>query len=115
MMDSNETSRCECAHCSGSGTCTVDDGVSCGTCIKDAKVKEHHKIVRCGVCKGIGTAEPTTQRFIARMPVFVVFTVLAVFYLYVVFYAGNEAHFNQIFPLIGSLTTMIVTFYFARK
>lgn len=115
MEENPITQRYHCAHCVGTGTCIIANGASCGTCIKNAKVAKQYTIVRCGVCMGFGQAEPTTQRFIGRMPVFVVMTVLAVFYLFVAFNADNEARFDQIFPLVGSLTTMIVTFYFSKK
>ncbi|MBD3611825.1 MAG: hypothetical protein HUJ13_05345 [Hydrogenovibrio crunogenus] len=107
--------RIECPHCEGKGICKADNDCSCGTCLKAAKVKKDTKVVRCDVCMGVGKAEPKTERLIARMPFLIVIVVLGVFYFYALINAANPDKFDQIFPLIGSLTTMIVTFYFSRK
>lgn len=110
-----ETNAFDCPHCSGSGTCTVDDAKSCGTCQQTAKLKNEAKVVRCGVCLGYGKLETKTTRLTERMPFLIVFAVIGVFYFYAALNAGNDEKFAQIFPLVGSLTTMIVTFYFSKK
>ena len=105
----------DCPHCGGKGTCLVAEGGSCGTCLKDAKVKVEAKIVKCGICKGIGKVESKTDGLLSGMPFIIVMIVLFVFYLYAGINVTRPEKFEQIFPLVGSLTTMIVTFYFARK
>lgn len=110
-----EVTLVDCPHCQQTGTCQVDDGASCGSCLKEAKAKKELKIVKCQVCNGLGKAEPKTARLISRLPFMIVMMVLLVFYIYAFINAGNESKFDQIFPLVGSLTTMIVTFYFSRK
>jgi hypothetical protein len=110
-----EIIRFDCPHCSGTGTCSANGGASCGTCLKEAKVDDQFKIVRCDVCIGQGKVEPKTERLIGRMPFLIVAAVIGVFYIYAGFNATNQERFDQIFPLVGSLTTMIVTFYFSRK
>lgn len=107
--------RIDCPHCSQSGTCKANNGSSCGSCLKSAKTKKEVTIVQCAVCVGTGKAEPKTDLLNARLPFFIVIVVLGVFYLYAGTNLSNDGKFDQIFPLIGSLTTMIVTFYFTRK
>ncbi len=103
-----------CPHCEGTGTCTVSDGRSCGTCINESKVKDA-EIVRCDVCSGFGRTENKSERLVNRAPIIVLIVVLAAFYSYALFSIDDADRFNQMFPLIGSLTTMIVTFFFAKK
>lgn len=110
-----EVKRLDCAHCEQTGTCRTEDGYSCGSCLKDAKPGSESRIVQCSVCLGIGKVEPKTERLIGRVPFLIVFLVLIVFYAYAFFNLGDDTKFNQIFPLVGSLTTMIVTFYFSKK
>ncbi|WP_051177523.1 hypothetical protein [Vibrio harveyi] len=106
-----------CPHCEKTGTCKQDDGKSCGSCLKAAKLKNDSdsKVVQCQTCAGIGAIEPKTSRMNARLPFMIVAIVLATFYVYAGFSANDNERFSQIFPLIGSLTTMIVTFYFSNK
>lgn len=106
--------RLDCNHCETKGICITNSGSSCGTCLKKAKTK-NAQIVRCEVCEGAGTFEPFSSRLNTRLPFIIVFVVLMVFYLYTGSSLGDNEKFDQIFPLISSLTTMIVTFYFARK
>lgn len=110
-----EIQQIDCPHCEGSGVCRADNGQSCGTCLKAAKIGKEAKVVRCDVCLGIGKAESKTARLMGRMPFLIVMVVLAIFYMYALSNANNDERFSQIFPLIGSLTTMIVTFYFSKK
>ncbi len=104
-----------CPHCSGKGTCFNENNASCGTCLKESKHKYGSKIVVCSVCGGCGIAELKTARLLNRIPFLIVFIVLVVFYLYVGLSVFRNDAFDKIFPLIGSLTTMIVTFYFAQR
>ncbi|MFB2638043.1 hypothetical protein ACE02P_08440 [Shewanella bicestrii] len=105
----------ECKHCNESGTCQIDNGNSCGTCLKEAKSVKGSKIVACGVCAGVGKVEPKTSRLNSRLPFLIVALVLLVFYFYTFVNLGDDSKFDKIFPLIASLTTMIVTFYFTKK
>jgi hypothetical protein len=104
-----------CAHCSGTGACTLDDGGSCGTCLKDAKMKGKARIVCCAVCHGGGVFESKTDRMRTRSPYFVMTVVLTCFYLYAGMNLQSGDHFDSIFPVVGSLTSMIVTFYFSQR
>jgi len=115
MSNADLPVRLDCSHCDCSGVCTVDNGTSCGTCLKEAGLNGDSKIVKCEVCSGVGKVEPKTERLARRIPVLIIFVVLGVFYYYIAIHATDSDRFDQIFPLVGSLTTMIVTFYFARK
>jgi hypothetical protein len=104
-----------CAHCSGTGACTLDDGGSCGTCLKDTKMKGKARIVCCTVCHGAGIFELDAERVLSLRPVMVMGVVLTCFYLYVGINLFRGEHFDSIFPVVGSLTSMIVTFYFSQR
>lgn len=116
-MKNNETPLIirKCPHCSGKGTCLADNRHSCGTCIKENKLKKKFNITICSVCGGVGMVEPKTQRLQKRLPFMIVSIVLIVFYAYAMINLFKNDHFDVIFPVIGSLTTMIVTFYFTQK
>lgn len=110
-----ETKRIECPHCESKGTYLIDDGHSCGTCLKKANITENSRIVKCEVCDGAGSFEPFTTRLKVRMPFIIVMVVLILFYIYATVNVMDETKFEKVFPVLASLTTMIVTFYFSRK
>ena len=105
----------ECKHCNETGTCLIENGNSCGTCLKEAKPNKNSKIVVCSVCDGIGKVETKTSRLNSRLSFLIVGMVLIIFYFYAFVNLGDDSKFNQIFPLVSSLTTMIVTFYFTKN
>ncbi|WP_045384194.1 hypothetical protein [Vibrio campbellii] len=109
----------DCPHCSGSGSCTLDDGNSCGSCMKTAKIKTDHKIVRCGVCSGTGSlTRPEIQmneRAKLFSPLVVLSLVLLVFYLGSFQLLSNDEYAAQVYTAIVSLTSVIVSFYFGTK
>jgi len=104
-----------CPHCAGKGTCLINNNGSCSTCLKNAKEKKDSKIVVCSVCEGIGIIEPKTERLKNRAPFFIMLIVLLIFYFYAFVNIFNPNNFDKIFPVVGALTTMIVTFYFSQK
>jgi hypothetical protein len=114
-MKDNNKGFFKCPHCEGTGVCTANEGLSCGTCLKVSKVKKESKIVRCDVCNGCGMTETKSDRLNNRAPFIVLTIVIITFYTYALFNLIGDNHFDQIFPLVGSLTTMIATFYFAKK
>jgi hypothetical protein len=115
-MENNHTNGLiSCPHCAGKGTCLIDNSNSCGTCLKHAKAKKHSKIVICSVCGGTGITEAKTDRLKNRTPFFIMAIVLIVFYFYTGINVINSNNFDKIFPVVGSLTTMIVTFYFSQR
>ncbi len=111
----NLIERIPCSHCEEKGSCKIVDGHSCKTCLRDAKIKEAEAVVICSVCDGLGKVEPKTERLNARTPFVVVSLVLVVFYFYALVSLFNGQNFELVFPLISSLTTMIATFYFAKR
>jgi len=114
-MEEQNSNVYKCPHCEGTGVCTSDEGKSCGTCLESSKIKNGSSIVRCDICYGYGRTEIKSERLKNRAPIIVMSIVLLAFYIYAIANIGNDQHFNQIFPLLGSLTTMIVTFFFAKK
>jgi hypothetical protein len=105
----------DCPHCKGTGTCTVDNNCSCFTCLKDAKADKESRLVICSVCEGSGKIESKSERLRNRTPFFIVAIVLIIFYLYTLSHATDREMFEKIFPVVASLTTMIVTFYFSKR
>lgn len=115
MENIQDKNRFDCSHCETKGVCLIDNGGSCGSCIKDAKIKNNSKIVVCSVCGGVGINEFKTDRMVKRSPVFIMTIVLVIFYLYCGIELARNNNFEKIFPVISSLTTMIVTFYFSQR
>lgn len=114
-MIESDTKLIKCPHCEGSGVCRANEGKSCATCIKISKTKGENKIVKCEICDGRGITETKSDRFKNRSPIIVLYIVLTVFYAYSAINLITDKHFDQIFPVVASLTTMIATFYFSRK
>jgi hypothetical protein len=77
--------------------------------------KSSSRIVVCCICGGTGLTEPKSARLMNRMPSLIVMVVLLVFYAYAVINLLYRLHFDQIFPVVGSLTSMIVAFYFSQR
>lgn len=115
MENNSEKDISACAHCLGKSTCLIENNCSCGTCLKEAKVKSDSKIVVCSVCKGGGSSEIAAVITKNKISTFIVAIVLLVFYFYAAISLVNNENFDKIFPVVGSLTTMIVTFYFSQK
>lgn len=57
-----------CAHCEQTGICrSGSDGFSCNACIKRNELKGQNYLgLACGICGGIGQAEPMTERMNKR-------------------------------------------------
>lgn len=110
-----ETKWLSCPHCSGKGTCKNEADGSCGTCLKASKKTKDAKVVVCSVCNGFGVMEPKTERLRQRTPFLVVSMVLMAFYIFTTISLIKGTHTSEILSLIGSLTTMVVTFYFSGR
>lgn len=115
MENNTEKNIIACAHCSGKGTCLVEDNISCGTCVKIAKLKTNSKIVVCSVCGGGGSSTIASIIQRNKITTFIVAIILIIFYFYAALSLTDSGNFDKIFPVIGSLTTMIVTFYFTSR
>ncbi|MDO8489609.1 MAG: hypothetical protein Q7S42_05840 [Candidatus Omnitrophota bacterium] len=114
MQNESETQLIACAHCSGKGTCLIENNSSCGSCLKEAKLKSESKIVVCSVCSGGGSATVASKILKNKVTILIVVIVLVTFLLYAGQNLSANNNFDKIFPVVGSLTTMIVTFYFTQ-
>ena len=115
MQNDSEKNLIACAHCSGKGTCLIENNRSCGTCLREAKLKTDSKIVVCSVCSGGGSATAASIIQKNKVTIVIVVLILIIFYLYAGMSLAINSNFDKIFPVVGSLTTMIVTFYFTQR
>lgn len=107
-----------CAHCGETGTCSSGiDGSSCLACVKsnELKGKELYGLA-CGICNGLGLAEPRTERINKRIKPILAMA-LIFFLLGGVFVSAMlESHyFSQILAFSGTLLGSIVGYYFSIK
>lgn len=105
-----------CAHCGETGTCsTGKDGGSCLACIKanELKGKELYGIA-CGICNGLGQAEPRTERMNKRikplLAVAIIFSLLSGVFLSAIV---SSPYFSQILAFSGTLLGSILAYYFS--
>ncbi|MBC3489168.1 molecular chaperone DnaJ [Pseudomonas kermanshahensis] len=107
-----------CAHCECTGTCRKgENGGSCGSCVKLNDLKGiGHFGLPCGVCHGIGHAEPRTERLNKRIaPILALVTVY--FLLIGVFAAAltQSSYFSEILAFAAPLIGVILAFYFTAR
>jgi hypothetical protein len=107
-----------CAHCAGIGTCR--NGVeqhSCAVCVKAFELKGKQLFgVPCGVCGGLGQAEPRTERINKRMPALLGFAV--VFTLIVaVMVCGvvQSRYFSEVLAFSGPLIGSVLGYYYSSQ
>ncbi|MFY0678670.1 MAG: molecular chaperone DnaJ [Neptuniibacter sp.] len=108
----------ECAHCSGTGTCTsAKEGSSCDHCIKKAELKSKEPLfgIACGTCWGIGKTDSATSRLRHRTPpILAIAIIFASFLTIIIFGSTNNAHFPETLSLLGALMGSVITFYFTK-
>lgn len=102
----------DCPHCKGTGTCINDNGGSCGTCLSAEKVPEGSNVIVCSICKGKGAFSTVETSFQTAYPFILIVFIMSAFYLYVALSTKDASKFDTVFPLVSSLTTMVVTFFF---
>lgn len=107
-----------CAHCSGVGTCK--NGVnesSCAVCVKEQELKDKDLIgLPCGVCGGIGLAEPRTERINKRMPAILGFTVVFLLMSGVFISATLKSpYFSEVLAFSGTLIGTVLGFYYSDR
>lgn len=107
-----------CAHCSGVGTCK--NGInefSCAVCIKDNELKgKEFAGLPCGVCGGIGQAEPRTERINKRMPAILGFMVVFLL-MFGVFLSAvlKSPYFSEVLAFSGTLIGTVLGFYYSDR
>ncbi|MBU6950925.1 molecular chaperone DnaJ [Hahella sp. HN01] len=117
-MDEKKLSMFPCAHCKESGTCAQGkDGASCNVCVKrnELRGKEHFGLA-CGICGGLGLAEPFTDRLNKRFPA--IMAILVVFSLmFIVSVAAfiNNQHFSEILAFSGTLIGTVISYFYSNS
>lgn len=107
-----------CAHCQESGTCSSgENNESCSLCVKRNELKgKGHVGLACGICGGLGQAEPMTERMNKRItPILslaIVFPLLAMIWWAMAF---RSDYFNEILAFSGAIIGTVVGFYFSAR
>lgn len=107
-----------CAHCERTGTCSrATNGASCASCVKDNDLKGSGLTgLPCGICNGLGHAEPKTERINKRMQPILAF--LTVYFLLIGVFGSALAqskYFTEILAFAGPLIGMVLAFYFTAR
>ena len=105
-----------CAHCEQTGTCRNGlEGATCEACIKKNEVKGKGLTgLSCGICGGIGQAEPMTERMNKRItPLLSMLIVLPLLLLIFIAMLTSNEHFNQILAFSSAIIGSVIGFYFS--
>lgn len=107
-----------CAHCAGVGTCRNGrNELSCAVCIKAHELKGIELAgLPCGVCGGIGQAEPRTERINKRMPALLGFMVVFLL-MFGVFLSAvlKSPYFSEVLAFSGTLIGAVLGFYYSGR
>ncbi len=106
-----------CAHCKESGTCsTGKSGASCAGCISGHSLKgqEHHGL-SCGVCGGMGKAEPKTERINKRMAPILAYVMVMLLLMGIAVSSYTDKHFSEVLAFAGTVIGAITGYYFSRS
>lgn len=107
-----------CAHCMSEGTCKSGlNGLSCAVCIKEYELKgKEYAGLPCGVCGGIGQAEPRTEKINKRMPAILGFGVVFPLMIGVFVTAVLKSpHFSEVLTFSGTLIGTVLGFYYSGR
>jgi hypothetical protein len=106
-----------CAHCSGIGTCSSSDGNTCSACVAANELKgSSHKGLPCGICGGLGSAEPRTERINKRItPVLALMVVIPLVIFTFILAALDNKNFGGFLAFSGTVIGTILGFYFSAK
>ncbi len=107
-----------CAHCQESGTCSSGkDSQSCNLCVKRNELTgKGHFGLACGICGGLGKAEPMTERMNKRItPVLSIAIVLPL--LVMVWWAMivKSGYFTELIAFASAIIGTVVGFYFSAS
>ena len=111
----------ECKHCSATGTCTNgEDQAACRACARLNELPFWRRSGQvglvCGCCRGLGKAEPFTDRLNKRMaPVLAVLLVFCVLTLIMVTSIFNHQHFSEILAFGSAIIGTVTGFYFSAN
>ncbi|QNV69349.1 molecular chaperone DnaJ (plasmid) [Pseudomonas sp. CFA] len=106
-----------CSHCDRTGTCNrAVEGASCAACVNASELKGIHVGLPCGTCGGIGHAEPLTERYNKRLPLFMGLAVVFSLLLGVFWGAVTESrYFTELLAFSGPLIGVVLAYYFSAR
>lgn len=107
-----------CAHCEEKGTCrNGPDGSTCSECIKRNELKgKNYMGLACGICGGIGQAEPLTERMNKRItPLLAIAIVVSLLALVTFSLIIESSFFSEVLAFSSAIIGSVVGFYFSSK
>ncbi|UMR31595.1 hypothetical protein MJ904_05090 [Massilia sp. MB5] len=106
-----------CGHCKETGTCSNgSDGLSCSACAAEHALKgSEHRGLPCGVCGGMGRAEPKTERINKRMAPILAYVVVVLLLMGIALSAIFDRHFSEILAFAGTVIGAITGYYFSKQ
>jgi tRNA-binding EMAP/Myf-like protein len=105
-----------CAHCQATGTCRNGEGHrSCSLCIKKAQIKgTSSEGLICGVCKGLGVAEPQTLLIRNRITPVLAWVIVCIALL-LVFHLAEKENFHEVLAFAATLIGSVTGYYFGDR
>ncbi|WP_040072012.1 hypothetical protein [Pseudomonas batumici] len=107
-----------CAHCERTGTCSrAANGAACAACVKNNNLKgSGHVGLPCGICGGLGHAEPKTERINKRMqPILAILTLYFLMAAVLISAAVESQYFTEILAFASPLVGVVLAFYFTAR
>ena len=107
-----------CAHCQESGTCrNGEKNQSCNLCIKRNELKgKEHSGLACGICGGLGQAEPVTERINKRVtPILSIFIILPLLMMVFAAMVLKSEYFTEILAFASAIIGTVVGYYFSAR
>lgn len=107
-----------CAHCERTGTCSrAANGATCAACVNSNDLKgSGHVGLPCGICGGLGHAEPKTERINKRMqPILALLTLYILMAAVLVSAAVKSPYFSEILAFASPLIGVVLAFYFTAR
>jgi hypothetical protein len=111
----------ECRHCSATGTCTNGENqTACRACAKLNELpfwrRSKQMGLVCGCCRGLGKAEPMTDRLNKRMaPVLAIILTFGVLTLILLMSIMNHQHFSEVLAFGSAIIGAVTGFYFSAN
>jgi len=105
-----------CAHCQASGTCrNGEENRSCALCVKKAQIKsDASEGLICGVCKGLGVAEPQTLLIRNRITPVLAWVIVCIALL-LIFYLAEKENFHEVLAFAATLIGSVTGYYFGGR
>lgn len=107
-----------CKHCNETGICNNGkESCSCQSCVKyhSLKLSKEYMGLACGICNGLGQAEPITERMNKRTkPVLAIIIVLSLLTYTFLLAVTKNPHFPEFLAFSGTLIGAVSAFYFSH-